>query len=144
MVGDVTEQDITDPAEVEELARILREHGDCASLRWDAARAALRWFAGKQQRQGPVIYTAEEAAVILKCTASWLKERARRREHPFTLLGGSYRWTPGHLKEIVRLGEQQPSPPAVRRAAPRPGISAAPGTVPVLRARESRRRKPAA
>jgi hypothetical protein len=42
-----------DPAEVEELAEVLREHGDCASLRWDAARAALRWFRGKQQRQGP-------------------------------------------------------------------------------------------
>jgi hypothetical protein len=40
-----------DPAEVEELAEVLREHGDCASLRWDAARAALRWFREKQEAQ---------------------------------------------------------------------------------------------
>ena len=39
-----------DPGEVEELAQLLREHGDCGSLRWDAARAALRWFRDKQQR----------------------------------------------------------------------------------------------
>ena len=41
-----------DPAEVEELAELLREHGDCASLRWDAARAVLRWFRERRSTDG--------------------------------------------------------------------------------------------
>jgi len=45
-------EDEPDPAEIEELAELLREHGDCASLRWEAARAALRWMRDKQQRGG--------------------------------------------------------------------------------------------
>jgi hypothetical protein len=94
-----------------------------------------------------LVHTAEEAAAIIggDCKASWLREKARRREIPFTMIGGSYRWTDEHLKEIVRLGEEQPSPPVIRRAPPRPGTPRVPGaSVPLLQAREPRRRKPAA
>ena len=96
------------------------------------------------QPEAPVtVFTAEEAAGILRCTVSWLKEKARKREIPFTKIGGSYGWTPGHLAEIIRLFEHRPSgradaPVAARRAKPQ-GDEA-----PVLKARTPRRTRGAA
>ena len=89
------------------------------------------------------VYDAEEAAGILRCKPSWLKDKARKREIPFTKIGGSYGWTPGHLAEIIRLFEVRPdgradAPVAARRAASRPD------GVPVLEARAPRRNKGAA
>jgi hypothetical protein len=91
----------------------------------------------------PVIFDAGEAAGILKCTASWLKEKARRREIPFTKVGGSYGWTPGHLAEIVRLFEYRPAgradaPVAAKRTA------ASSDEAPALKARTPRRTRGAA
>ena len=83
------------------------------------------------------VYDADELAVILRCRPSWLKEKARRREIPFTLIGGSYRWTAEHLAEIVRLGER-PSDAAV----PSPRQNAIPTAgdgQPLLRAHPPRR-----
>jgi len=71
----------------------------------------------------PAVYTADEAAAILKCTANWLKEQARKRKIPFTKIGGAYRWTPAHLQEIIRLGEHQPEP-GFRPGPPRRGAGA--------------------
>jgi hypothetical protein len=90
-----------------------------------------------------VVYTADEAAAILKCKPSWLKEKARRRQIPFTMPGGSYGWTPGHLAEIIRLFEHRPAdradaPVAARRTAARSD------EIPVLKARAPRRSKGAA
>jgi excisionase family DNA binding protein len=89
------------------------------------------------------VYTADEAAAILRCTASWLREKARRREIPFTMPGGSYGWTPGHLAEIIRLFEFRPG---MRADAPVPARrSAAKGDeVAVLKARAPRRSRGAA
>jgi hypothetical protein len=89
------------------------------------------------------VFTADEAAGILRCTASWLKERARKREIPFTKIGGSYGWTPGHLAEIIKLFEHRPSgragaPVAARRTASQGD------EVPVLKARTPRRTRGAA
>jgi hypothetical protein len=80
------------------------------------------------------VYDPDEAAVILRCKPSWLKEKARRREIPFTLIGGAYRWTDAHLAEIVRLGEQAPPTQFPRRR-----IAAADDGTPLLRARPPRK-----
>jgi excisionase family DNA binding protein len=59
----------------------------------------------------PTVYTAEEAALILRVTKSWLERKAAARKIPFTMLGGSYRFTPTHLASIVRMHEQAPAAP---------------------------------
>jgi excisionase family DNA binding protein len=64
----------------------------------------------------PDVYTADEAAVILRCSADWLKRRAAARLIPFTMLGGSYRFSNAHLQEIIRLNEH---PPADRTEQPK-------------------------
>jgi hypothetical protein len=80
------------------------------------------------------VYEAVEAAIILRCKPSWLREKARRREIPFTLIGGAYRWTDAHLAEIIRLGEQAPPTQLPRRR-----IAAADDGTPLLRARPPRK-----
>lgn len=52
-----------------------------------------------------VLYTKQEAATILRVKVSWLERRAAARQIPFSLLGGTYRFTPEHLEAIVRLSE---------------------------------------
>lgn len=64
----------------------------------------------------PVLYTADEAADILRVRTSWLERQAAARKIPFTLLGGCYRFTSAHLNEIVRIFE--------------PGHGAAPASTP--------------
>jgi excisionase family DNA binding protein len=89
----------------------------------------------------PLLHTPEEAAELLRCKPSWLRERARRRDIPFTLIGGAYRFTDDHLNWIVKHFEQQPGP-TEHRAAPRRRTP--PATVPTgvtpLRSRKPRRR----
>src|SRR5690349_4719800 len=48
------------------------------------------------------LHTAEEAAAILRVKQSWLERQAADRKIPFTMLGGSYRFTSAHLEQIVR------------------------------------------
>jgi excisionase family DNA binding protein len=60
--------------------------------------------------QGPVaLYTTEEAAAILRVKKSWLERQAARRKIPFTMLGGTYRFTSAHLAEIVLMHEETPA-----------------------------------
>lgn len=54
------------------------------------------------------LYTPDEAAAVLRCTASWLREQARRRRIPFTLVSGSYRFTREHLVQIIESNERAP------------------------------------
>ncbi|HET9138779.1 helix-turn-helix domain-containing protein [Actinophytocola sp.] len=61
-----------------------------------------------------VLYTKYEAAEILRVKVSWLERRAAARQIPFTMLGGTYRFTPEHLAEIVRLSEPSGGAAAVR------------------------------
>lgn len=56
-----------------------------------------------------VMHTAEEAARLLKVKPSWLERQAAARKIPFSMLGGSYRFSDRHLAEIVRMNEQAPS-----------------------------------
>ncbi len=87
------------------------------------------------------VYDPDEAAEILHCRASWLKEKARRREIPFALIGGAYRWTDQHLAEIVRLGERAATSVPSRQAPRRSVDPATNDSAPVLRARLPRRRQ---
>ncbi|MEW1550208.1 helix-turn-helix domain-containing protein [Streptomyces tsukubensis] len=57
----------------------------------------------------PRLYRPEEIAEILGCSAWWVKDRARRRLIPHTRVGRAYRFTAGHLAEIVRLYEERPT-----------------------------------
>ena len=56
-----------------------------------------------------VVRTLDEAAVILRVRKSWLERQAAARKIPFTMLGGSYRFTDAHLAEIVRMYEKVPA-----------------------------------
>ena len=47
-------------------------------------------------RYASALYTATEAAKILKVKESWLERQAAARKIPFTMLGGAYRFTDGH------------------------------------------------
>jgi excisionase family DNA binding protein len=58
----------------------------------------------------PTLYTTEEAAEILRVKKSWVERQAAARKIPFTMLGGSYRFTSAHLFAIIRMHEQVPSP----------------------------------
>jgi excisionase family DNA binding protein len=58
----------------------------------------------------PTLYTTEEAAEILRVKKSWVERQAAARKIPFTMLGGSYRFTSAHLLAIIRMHEQVPSP----------------------------------
>lgn len=55
-----------------------------------------------------VMHTAEEAARLLKVRQSWLERQAAARKIPFSMLGGSYRFSDRHLAEIVRMNEVVP------------------------------------
>jgi excisionase family DNA binding protein len=58
----------------------------------------------------PTLYTAVEAAEILRVKQSWLERQAAARKIPFTMLGGAYRFTADHLALIVQTYEMAPSP----------------------------------
>jgi excisionase family DNA binding protein len=57
----------------------------------------------------PALYTAAEAAEILKVKKRWLERQAAARKIPFTMLGGAYKFTGDHLAAIVRIFEMMPS-----------------------------------
>ncbi len=57
------------------------------------------------------VHTLDEAAIILRVKPSWLERQAAARRIPFTMLGGSYRFTADHLMAIIRQFEQHPTAP---------------------------------
>jgi excisionase family DNA binding protein len=65
----------------------------------------------------PALYTAAEAAEILKVKRSWLERQAAARKIPFTMLGGAYRFTDGHLAAIIQIHEMMPSPSGKTRVS---------------------------
>ncbi|MCO5986549.1 hypothetical protein NE235_10590 [Actinoallomurus spadix] len=83
---------------------------------------------------------------MLNTTASWLKEMARRREIPHTLIGGRYGFTDEHIAEIVQMFERRPED-ATSTAGPRrrttvPPQAVAPHVSPTqLRARRPPRKR---
>ncbi|MGW9637482.1 helix-turn-helix domain-containing protein [Nocardiopsis alba] len=84
------------------------------------------------------VLTLDQVADQLQVKPSWLRARCEGREVPFTMLGGSYRFTETHVEAIVQQYEQAPK---ARRAR------AVPQEVPRLEARTprgpNRRRKTA-
>jgi len=66
------------------------------------------------------IHTLDEAATILRVKPSWLERQAAARKIPFTMLGGSYRFTADHLAAIVTQHENQPVPASPGGSEPRP------------------------
>jgi excisionase family DNA binding protein len=95
----------------------------------------------------PTLYTAGEAATILRVRRSWLERQAAARKIPFTMLGGSYRFTTEHLARIVRIFESSPgpaaSPQAPSKASTRGTSARATGDVAPLRPRPRNRQKAA-
>jgi excisionase family DNA binding protein len=77
-----------------------------------ADRPDNRLAAARRGHGPPVLYTAEEAAVILRVKKSWLGRQAAARKIPFTMLGRSYRFTSTQLDMIVRMHEVAPAPAA--------------------------------
>jgi excisionase family DNA binding protein len=61
-------------------------------------------------REPAALYTADEAAAILRVTKSWLERQAAARRVPFTMLGGSYRFTAEHLIGIIQIFEEAAEP----------------------------------
>ena len=98
-------------------------------------------------RYAPELYTAAEAAKILRVKQSWLERQAAARKIPFTMLGGAYRFTDGHLAAIVQMHEKMPSPSGnardgrSRSLQPRQPAPAAANGVAPLRPRPSSRRR---
>lgn len=68
----------------------------------------------RQNQDALALYTADEAAGILRVKKSWLERQAAARKIPFTMLGRSYRFTSAHLAAIVQMHEQAPTPSAWR------------------------------
>ena len=65
--------------------------------------------------EGPVsrasfqlLYTTDEAALLLRVKPRWLKRQAAAGKVPFTMLAGSYRFSARHLEEITRMHEKAP------------------------------------
>ena len=70
-------------------------------------------------QDGTQLHSPVEVAKALGCSEWWVKEQARRRRIPFTWIGGSYRFTAEHVREIIRVFEV------------RPNVDGAPGDGPV-------------
>jgi excisionase family DNA binding protein len=74
----------------------------------------------------PLAWSTAEAAELLRCTASWLKEQARSSTIPYVKLSGSYHFTNSHLAEIIRIFEArapQASPPHAPRTPAAPATA---------------------
>ena len=54
------------------------------------------------------LHRPADVAKMLQCSEWWVKEQARKRRIPFSLIGGSYRFTDEHVTEVIRLFEQHP------------------------------------
>jgi hypothetical protein len=54
------------------------------------------------------LYTAVEAAAILRCSPWWLKKECRQGRAPYTWIGGSYHFTDEHIADIIRRRERRP------------------------------------
>ena len=65
------------------------------------------------------LYTAAEAAGILKVRESWLKTKAAARLIPCTFIGKHLRFSDDDIAEIMRAGARQPV--VLRQSRPRGG-----------------------
>jgi hypothetical protein len=63
------------------------------------------------------LYTAAEAAGILKVRESWLKTKAAVRLTPCTFIGKHLRFSDDDIAEIMKAGARQPITLRERRAS---------------------------
>ncbi|WFE27613.1 helix-turn-helix domain-containing protein [Solwaraspora sp. WMMD791] len=56
-----------------------------------------------------LLYTAEQAAVLLQVNPSWLRKKATARTIPCTFIGKHLRFSPTDLKTIIAAGAQTPT-----------------------------------
>lgn len=67
----------------------------------------------------PRVHTLKQVAEQLQIKESWIRARCEGREIPFTMLGGSYRFTDAHIEQIIAKFEEKPAArPAPRRRPP--------------------------
>ena len=64
------------------------------------------------------LYTAAEAAGILKVRESWLKTKAAARLIPCTFIGKHLRFSDDDIAEIMKAGARQPVTSRERRVRP--------------------------
>jgi excisionase family DNA binding protein len=83
--------------------------------------AAMAPFA---YRRPALAWTTAEAAELLRCKRSWLEEKARRKEIPYTRLSGAYHFSDAHLAEVIRIFEVHPRSEATPAVGPRAGHAA--------------------
>ena len=62
------------------------------------------------------LYTAAEAAALLKVRESWLKTKAAARLIPCTFIGKHLRFSDDDIAEIMKAGSRQPITLRERRA----------------------------
>ena len=65
------------------------------------------------------LYTAAEAASILKVRESWLKTKAAARLIPCTFIGKHLRFSDDDIAEIMKAGARQPVTARERRVGQR-------------------------
>lgn len=65
------------------------------------------------------LYTAAEAAAILKVRESWLKTKAAARLIPCTFIGKHLRFSDDDIAEIMKAGARQPVTARGRRVGHR-------------------------
>jgi excisionase family DNA binding protein len=57
------------------------------------------------------LMTVDEASAYLNVSERWLRDKVRSRAVPFTRVGKFIRSTPGHIAQIIAVGDQ----PVVQR-----------------------------
>ena len=87
-------------------------------------------------------YDAAEAGAKVGKSADWMQKQGRAGRIPFTRVGQSMRWTPEHIREILRMGEQKPRAVLVPRTPGRKRAAAE--VVTPLRAKTPPRKRGAA
>jgi len=84
-------------------------------------------------------YSPEEAGPLVGQTANWMEENARAGVIPYSRVGQKIRFTPEHIKQILRLCEVPAKAPLKPRSSARrrpPAVQAS--EVPALKARQPR------
>lgn len=57
----------------------------------------------------PLLYTVEEAGLMLRVKPSWLTTKARKREIPCTMIGRTRMFSNANLAEILAIYEVRPA-----------------------------------
>src|SRR5690242_1889994 len=92
-----------------------RDSPDPAANRSRGANPAGRGLSVVGECAGQLLYTPEQAALLLQVPASWLRRKAAGRTVPCTFVGKHLRFSQADVAEIVAAGRQEPQPRQPRR-----------------------------